>query len=221
MPGGTAPLRAAIMNDYEVVVAGLRAMLEPYAHRVDVVELDSRVPVISEVDVVLYDAFSHERVTTSVEALLESASAPVVLFSWNLGEELVREAEGNGIAGFVSKTAGAEELVDALERVHAGERVLGVTPGPDSEPVGGDWPGRDHGLTARESEVLALVAQGLTNAEVADRAYISLNSLKSHIRAAYRKIGAERRSQAIVWATEHGFRPDRSRTVLESAAQPR
>jgi DNA-binding CsgD family transcriptional regulator len=73
-----------------------------------------------------------------------------------------------------------------------------VTPSPgrlEAEIREGDWPGRDHGLSARESEVLCLIAQGLSNQEIADRAFLSINSVKTYIRSAYRKIGVERRTR--------------------------
>ena len=61
------PVRVALMNDYEVVVSGLRSMLAPYADRLLVVELDSQLPVLREdVDVLLYDAYSGERITGPV-----------------------------------------------------------------------------------------------------------------------------------------------------------
>ena len=78
---------------------------------------------------------------------------------------------------------------------------------------GADWPGREIGLTQRESEVLALITQGLTNQEIADKAYISINSVKTYVRTAYRKIGVSRRAQAVSWGMDHGFRPQRARTV--------
>ena len=211
---GGRPLRVALMDDYAVVVAGLRALLEPYADRVHVVELDSQVQVESDIDVLLYDGFSRERVVGPVREVVASTEAPVVLFTWHLGPEMVSEALANGIAGCVSRTATSEELVGALERVHRGEVVVSPDPGVDAPPSAGDWPGRSHGLSARESEVLALIAQGLTNAEIAERAYISVNSVKTFIRSAYRKIGAERRTQAVLWATRHGFLPDRRRTLV-------
>ena len=60
---------------------------------------------------------------------------------------------------------------------------------------------------------MALITQGLSNQEIADRVFVSINSVKSYIRYAYRKIGVERRSQAVVWAVENGFKPDTLRTV--------
>ncbi|CUR57267.1 hypothetical protein NOCA240022 [metagenome] len=65
-------------------------------------------------------------------------------------------------------------------------------------------------FTARETEVLSRICQGLSNQEIAQELYLSINSVKSYVRAAYRKIGLERRSQVIIWALDHGFTPDRS-----------
>ncbi|CAN5370748.1 hypothetical protein BH09ACT12_BH09ACT12_27310 [soil metagenome] len=61
----------------------------------------------------------------------------------------------------------------------------------------------DVGLTARESQILALIARGHTNQEIANELFLSINSIKSHIRTTYRRIGVVRRTQAIVWAISH------------------
>jgi DNA-binding NarL/FixJ family response regulator len=219
MPGdeGDRPIRVALMNDYEVVVGGLQKMLAPYADRVRVVELDSLLPVHSAVDVLLYDAFGRERVTGPVEEVINETDAKVVIYTWHLDPELVEEALGKGAAACLSKTLDAVDLVAALEKVHHGAVVVS-----DGDPAAarkaeitqGDWPGRDHGLSARESEVLSLIAQGLSNQEIAARAFLSINSVKTYIRSAYRKIGVERRTQAVLWATQHGFVPTRSRVIL-------
>jgi DNA-binding CsgD family transcriptional regulator len=78
-------------------------------------------------------------------------------------------------------------------------------------PVGGDWPGREEGLTPRESEVLALITQGMSNSEILERTRLSINSVKSYIRSCYRKIGVTSRSRAVLWGVDHGFQPDRIR----------
>ena len=62
--------------------------------------------------------------------------------------------------------------------------------------------------------MLALIAQGLSNQEIAERAFLSINSVKTYIRSAYRKIGVQRRTQAVIWATRNGFVPDRARVIL-------
>src|SRR3954451_22418675 len=216
---GGGPVRVALMNDYEVVVAGLLALLAPYADRVRVVELDSLLPVHSDVDVLLYDTFGRERVTGPVEQAIRDTAAKVVVYSWNLDRELVEEALSKGAAGCISKSLDALDLVGALEKVHAGSVVVSdVEPGradttSSGGPSRGDWPGRGHGLSAREAEVLALIAQGLSNQEIADRAFLSINSVKTYVRSAYRKIGVERRTQAVLWATGNGFVPTGARRI--------
>ena len=81
----SSAVRVALMDDYEVVVAGLHSMLAPFADRVHVVELVSQLPVASRVDVVLYDAFSRERVVGPVEDMLRDTDAKVVVYSWHAG----------------------------------------------------------------------------------------------------------------------------------------
>lgn len=215
-PEQSSPIRLAIVNDYEMVVAGVAAMLTPYQDRVTVVELDSGVPVMSDVDVILYDTFGQVQGDgVDLEDLLHGSDAKVVIFSWNLQPELVQRAIAHGASGYLSKGLGAAEIVVALERVCAGEVVVPAV-AHDHDRGAGVWPGREHGLTEREAEVLALITQGLSNQEIAERSYLSINSVKTYIRMAYRKIGVTRRSQAVVWGMKHGFEPDRLR-VVESA----
>ena len=131
----------------------------------------------------LYDAFSRERVVGPVREVLDQSRAPVVIFTWHVGPDLVDEAVGLGAAGVVSKASSARGAGRGPRARRGGEgarcrrgRI------PTTSPAGGDWPGRAEGLTARQAEVLALIAQGLSNDEVAERAYITINSLKSHVR---------------------------------------
>jgi DNA-binding NarL/FixJ family response regulator len=203
------PVRVAIVNDYELVVVGVAALLEPFRDRVLVIELDSSLPVVRDVDVILYDTFGQvQGHGVDVEALVNGGSAKVAIYSWNLHHELVKDSIEAGAAAYVSKGLDAEELVQAIEDIHAGVRVLpsgggSVTPKADSQ-----WPGKDKGLTVRESEIIALITQGLSNQEIAERSYLSINSVKTYIRTAYRKMGVERRSQAVLWGVQHGFQPD-------------
>ena len=84
---------------------------------------------------------------------------------------------------------------------------------PESDTFGdyGDWPGREEGLTARESEVLSLITQGYSNNDIVETTMLSINSIKSYIRSAYRKIDVDSRSRAVLWGVEHGMRADRVR----------
>jgi NarL family two-component system response regulator LiaR len=209
------PIRIAIVNDYEIVVAGVAAMLEPHRGRVSIVELDSGLPVLSDVDLILYDTFGQvQGDAVDLEDLVHGSEARVVIFSWNLQPELVEKAIGRGAAGYLSKGLSADEVVAAIEAIHIGDTVV---PRESAESVdrgaSGEWPGREAGLTAREAEVLALITQGLSNQEIASQTYLSINSVKTYIRTAYRKIGVARRSQAVAWGMRHGFEPDRARSV--------
>jgi NarL family two-component system response regulator LiaR len=214
-----SPIRLAIVNDYEIVVHGVAAVLEPYRDRVEVVELDSRLPVISDVDVLLYDTFGQAQGdAVDLDQLVSGGSARVVIFTWNVQPELVDRALSRGAAGYLSKGITAEDLVKGIEAVHAGETVTyGVDLNGDDVGTLGTWPGVDHGLSAREAEVIALITQGLSNQEIADRCYLSINSVKTYVRTAYRKMEVTRRSQAVLWGIAHGFAPDRSRTMGPNA----
>lgn len=70
--------------------------------------------------------------------------------------------------------------------------------------VAGAWPGKSAGLTAREAEVVALITRGFSNEQIAKHTYITINTLKSYIRSAYRKMGVKSRAQAVRWGIEHG-----------------
>jgi NarL family two-component system response regulator LiaR len=67
------------------------------------------------------------------------------------------------------------------------------------------WPGQVFGLSHRESELLTFITRGLSNEEIAQRSFLSINTVKSYIRNAYRKIGVGSRPQAIVWGYQNGF----------------
>jgi NarL family two-component system response regulator LiaR len=219
MSVASRPIHIAIVNDYEIVVAGVAAMLAPHHDRVAVVELDSSVPVISDVDVILYDTFGQVQGDgVDLEDLVHGSDARVVIFSWNLQPELVGRAIAKGASGYLSKGLAAEDVVRAIEEVHAGKIVTPDDEGAVNGGAAGDWPGREAGLTAREAEVLALITQGLSNQEIADKSYLSINSVKTYVRTAYRKIGVTRRAQAVVWGMQHGFEPDRMRSLDPQAA---
>ena len=221
MPESSAPIRIAINDDYELVVAGVAALLAPYSDRVEIVELDSNEPTTSDVDIILYDTFGQDQGgNIDVGSLSEAGKPKVVVFSWNLQPQLVNGAISTGAAGYLWKGMPTAEIVEALEKVHAGETV---TPPEAAQPDSavGAWPGKEFGLTAREAEVVALITQGLTNQEIADKVYLSINSVKTYIRTAYRKMDVQRRSQAVAWGLNNGFALDHVRIVSPDAGPQR
>ena len=208
-----APIRVALVNDYDVVVNGVAHMLDPYRERVVVRELDTNEPVESVVDVVLYDNFAQpEADRDEIDTLVASPRARrVVVYTWNLHPELIESARSKGVDGYLSKALPARDLVAAIEKVHGGETVVSEAP-PRARSAGGlDWPGRGEGLTDRESEILALITQGMSNADIVDLTLLSPNTVKSYIRAVYRKIQVGSRTQAVLWGIRHDFTPDHHR----------
>jgi DNA-binding NarL/FixJ family response regulator len=123
-----------------------------------------------------------------------------------------------GARGYLTKDAGAEQIRAAVEAVARGEAALdpavqrhvvaalsagAVAPGAAAPPAdAGELP---DGLTPREAEVLALIAEGLTNTEIADRLVVSAATVKSHVNHIFAKAGVRDRAQAVVYAYEHGL----------------
>ena len=202
----------ALVDDYEVVVQGLATMLRSYQEQIEIVEMDANTPVEHGVDIALYDSFANPQ--GDREQVRELARNPrvdkVVVYSWNLDPTLIQAVLANGAQGYIAKGLPASNLVAALIAVHAGSEAVFVGKQRGSI-VAGDWPGREEGLTQRESEVLALITQGMSNADVAEYAGLSINSVKTYIRSCYRRIGVTTRTQAVLWGVEHGFLPDRVR----------
>ena len=96
----------------------------------------------------------------------------------------------------------------AITAIHEGRTWESRDPEIDDDHAMPTWPGQEHGLSARESEMLTFIARGLSNQEIAERAYLSINTVKTYIRTAYRKIGVASRSQAVGWALRNGLYPD-------------
>jgi DNA-binding NarL/FixJ family response regulator len=203
-----APITVALVDDYDVVVKGVANMLEPYRDRIVVAELDSSVSVKEDVDIVLYDSFAQpESDHEEIGHLVANPRAHrVVVYTWNFHPDLVQSARQHGAEGYLSKTLPARELVAALEAVHSGQVVVSDVATRARSAPGLDWPGRGEGLSE-----LALITQGMSNADVARLTYLSPNTVKSYIRTIYRKLCVSSRTQAVLWGVKHGFTPDHHR----------
>jgi DNA-binding NarL/FixJ family response regulator len=204
------PVRLVLSNDYAVVLAGLAAMLEEHGDRVEVAELTTAPHISKPADVILYDTFGRlGQGDDKLRRIVADSDAKVIVYSWD--NYPLDAALAHGAAGYLHKGLTAEELVDAILAIHEdGDDGRGVHPPRDITPdqTMDSWPGQEFGLSARESEMLSFIARGLTNEEITRRAYLSINTVKTYIRTAYRKIGVTSRSQAVGWALRHGFGAD-------------
>ena len=203
-PPGRAPrLRIALAPDAPLVMAGTSDMLARVAPEIEVICLADTSEDPGRVDFIVYDPQRHD-----IEGLAHltrtSPDALTVAFSWSTRPDLVDDAHRQGAAGFLSKELGADEVVAALRALRAGHHVRFLVQ-PYAPVPRSSTSGRPNGLTERELEVLELVTAGRSNDEIAKRLFLSINSVKSYIRTGYRKIGATRRTQAVLWGVEHGL----------------
>jgi len=219
MTSDATRIRIALVNDYEIVVEGLARVLEPYADRVEIVEINARERVDTIVDVALYDTFAQPKPDDEDVSRLvgNPLNRHVAVFTWKMDDDLIEAAVARGARGYFPKSLPTVDLVDGLERVAAGESVIHGARARVRSGPGVEWPGRSLGISDRESEILALITQGKSNADIALLAHLSPNTIKTHIRTLYSKIGAVNRVDAVIWGTDHGFRPDHQSVRLSQA----
>jgi DNA-binding NarL/FixJ family response regulator len=182
--------------------AGAEAVRLAEAHRPDVIMMDLRMP---GTDGIAATAALRERLP----------AARVIVLTTYADEDAIVPALQAGARGYLTKDASAEQIEAAIRAVHAGqthldpavqERLVAavISRPPAAGPPGpGERP--PDGLTPREAEVLALLAAGLTNAEIAKRLYLSHATVKTHINRIFAKTGARDRAQAVRYAYQHGL----------------
>jgi DNA-binding CsgD family transcriptional regulator len=220
------PIRLAIVSDFELVVAGVEGMLSAHRDRVVVIELPGEASRPTGVDIVLWDSSARPVGEGLVDVCTSAGQgATLIAFDW-AGDPAPDDPAGTpDVACHLSKGLTGLELVQALEAVRDHQVMGDRDRGRDDASRSGRWPGVEEGLTRREAQMLDLIARGLSNQEIAETAFLSINSVKTHIRTAYRKLGVTRRSQAVGWGIRHGMASgdprDRRTTVATPAKAPR
>ena len=212
-----ATVRVAIADDQDLVRSGVRAILETEPDLVVVGEAADGQEAVALVarerpDVLLLDVRMPLRDGLSAAAEIVAghpATAVLVLTTFDL-DEYVHAALLAGAAGFLLKDMPGEELVDAVRRAGRGADAL-LAPAVTRRLVerftahAPASPDRLASLTARELDVLRLVAEGLSNAEIAGRLYVAETTVKTHVARVLMKLGLRDRVQAAVLAHETGL----------------
>lgn len=212
----SSPVTVVVADDEALMRAGLVSILSTQPDLVvvgEAIDGDSAVQMVRvhDPDVVLMDVRMPN--TDGIEAtrrLADARAAVVMLTTFDL-DDLVYAAMRAGAAGFLLKDAPPEALLAAVRAAARGDALLApsVTRRLIEEFVGRPAPGqrseRLAGLTERELEVLALVARGLSNSEIAARLFLSHATVKTHVSRVLTKLGLRDRSQAVVLAYEVGL----------------
>jgi DNA-binding NarL/FixJ family response regulator len=174
---------------------GEEALALTSQHDPDVVLMDLRMPRVDGIE--------------AIRRLSERGGRPAAIALTTYADDAsVLGALRAGARGYLTKDAGAEEIRAAVERVARGDVILDpaaqrhVVAALHEPAPAGELP---DGLTPREAEVLALIAEGLTNGEIAGRLVVSAATVKSHVNHIFAKIGARDRAQAVVYAYANGI----------------
>jgi DNA-binding NarL/FixJ family response regulator len=217
-PGGP-PVRLVLVDDHEMVIEGLKAMLAAFSDRVKVVGqavgAERALSVIDELDpdIVLCDV--RMQGSSGLDLCLElrekDPTRKVVMLSVYDDEQYLFQALRVGASGYLLKSISSDELVRQLEFVHGGETA--IDPGMAARAVDTAarlsrdefWPGARQGLTQRESEILSFVVNGLSNRAIAAKLVIGDETVKSHLSSIYRKLGVSDRTGAVATALREGI----------------
>jgi DNA-binding NarL/FixJ family response regulator len=212
------PMRLVIVDDHQMVLDGLKAMLGPYRQQVQVVgEASDPAEAVSLVtsldpDAVLLDVRLRGASGLDLcgEILTARPACKVVFLTVYDDEQYLYQALRVGAAGFLLKRIRGGELVDYLRRIADGEVLIDpalagrVALSAARLHSGEFWPGAHLGLTQRESEVLSLLVAGLSNRAIAAKLVVSEETVKTHSRGIYRKLGVSDRAAAVTVALREG-----------------
>jgi DNA-binding NarL/FixJ family response regulator len=199
------PIRVALVNDYMIVLEGLRSLLRSSEPEIQVVEIDLRKGPRRGVDVTLVDTYGElESLGQRVRSLAaDSTNGAIVVFSFSDQPLAVRRAMRAGAQGFISKAVPRLQIIDGIKSAARGDRMVFTQRSQHAQiDEALRWPGRDIGLTERESEILSLLPMGLTNRDLASKLYVSENTIKTQLRSLYSKLGVRNRAQAASLAVQ-------------------
>jgi len=217
----TGPIRVLVADDQRVVREGLGTLLGLITG-IDVVgtaaDGDEALALAIQLrpDVVLMDLRMPrcDGIEATRRLREHDAGIKVLVLTTYADDRSVIDALRAGARGYLTKDAGAAEIRAALERVTRGQPAIdpavqqhlldAITasgPSQDAEPA----PPFPAGLTAREAEVLSLIAQWLSNSEIASQLVLSETTVKSHINHLFAKTGVRDRAQAVTYAYQHGL----------------
>lgn len=206
-------IRVMLIDDHEMVRLGLKSYLnlqpdvEVVAEAGDGEEGLTKAPEVKP-DVVVMDLVMPKM--TGVEATLallkEWPQAQIVILTSYLDNEKIYPVLEAGARGYMLKTSSADEILSAIRKVARGEYAIETEVEKKVEHHK-RYPDLHEDLTAREREILTLLAKGYDNQRIADESFISLKTVKTHVSNILSKLEVSDRTQAVVYAFQHGLVP--------------
>ena len=212
------PVRIVLIDGDEIVRRGIEAVLS----RSDRLQLVGHVSPSADAvhaaarlrpEVVLVHFGGHGSGPLALVGDLVSADPPlcVVVLSEVTDERWLFEALRLGVAGYILRSLDGSQLVESLIRASEGTRVvdpnlatrLALTAAHAWDGQG--WPGSQLGLTRRQSDVLQLLTEGLSNRHIADALVVGEETVKTHLRHIYKALGVQDRTQAVAFALRQGL----------------
>jgi DNA-binding NarL/FixJ family response regulator len=189
----------AVVTPHDFVAMGLRTMLITSQPCLRFVDAEHEEP-----DVLLYDVYALLDDTSELDHWVKETASTVVALTRPLRPDLGALALERGAEAAVGLGSTAEEIVSVVLSACAGTlEESEVALAAEHETHLGSL----NGLSQRETDVLRLVTLGMSNHEIASELFLSVNSIKTYIRSAYRKIGVTTRPQVVAWCVRHGFPP--------------
>jgi two-component system, NarL family, response regulator NreC len=212
-PEGTEPAESTVTvilaDDHEVVRDGIRMILEGEPDLEVVAEVGDAESARRRTsglkpDVLVLDLNMPDGSSLRVIPAIREASPGTAIVALTMQDEpaFAREAFRLGATGYVVKRAAASELIQAIREALAGRTYINPQLGAR---VAAEPEGPPGGLTPREAQVLALIAQGHTNPEVAELLVVSVRTVETHRAAIQRKVGTTNRAELVRFAREHGL----------------
>ncbi|WP_309648273.1 response regulator transcription factor [Nocardioides sp.] len=190
-----------IVSDRDLIFHGLVGLLAAHGDRVEVLDRHHGLSD-ADVHVVVLDAVAYDGPQLVLPTSPEGVRPAVVVLASHVQRAPGDRPTPAGSEGIVFLSVTSDELV---------RKICAAALTPEGDRVDGALDGRlqlldrSGGLSAREVDVIGLIALGLSNHEIAARLYLSINSVKTYVRTAYRKMGVATRSQAVGWALQRGF----------------
>lgn len=210
-------IRILLVDDQEIVREGLKAILASDCkldivgeagdggaaakfcslHQVDVVLMDIRMPGVDGVQ--------------GTQLIRQKCPQTRVLILTTFEEDkYIADALGHGASGYLLKDAGAKDIISAIHAVHAGSVLM--HPRVASRIMSWGTGQQPQDITQRERDIILLVAQGLSNQEIAEKLHISQGTVKNHLTVVYEKLAVRDRTALAIWAREQGWEKGHSKS---------